>query len=247
VWLSNGDRISGGFLGWDERKINLQVNGKPLEVERSGIVAVGFDPALVNYALPQAGFLEVKLKDGTRLGVSSARIDEGNVEATARFGQKIRFVLGELASVHVIMNSYDYLSKRKPVKAAYFPYVGPTREFRIDRTVSGHLFELSGRSFEHGIGTQSRTLLAYRIEPSDRRFQALVGVDQRAGPLGSVVFRVLVDEKERFKSPPLSYRDAPQAIDVDVAGGKYLILDTSFGERGDVRDFADWVEARLLR
>jgi hypothetical protein len=247
VWLSNGDRLTGGFLGWNEHKIEMQVNGKPLEIERTGIVAVGFDPALVNYARPKSGFLEMKLKDGTRLGVSSARIEEGNILATTRFGQNIRFVLGELISVHVRSASYDYLTERKPVQTGYFPYVGPTREFQIDRTVDGHLFELSGQIFDRGIGAQSRTLLAYRIEPGDRRFQALVGVDQRAGPLGSVVFRVLVDGTERFASQPLSNRDAPQPIDVDVSGGKFLILDTGFGDRGNVRDFADWVEARLVR
>ena len=101
MWLSNGDRLSGGFLGWDERKIKMQVSGKPLEIERTGIVAVGFDPALVNYPRPKSGFLELTLKDGTRLGVTSARIDEGNVEATARFGQKVRFLLSELVGVHV--------------------------------------------------------------------------------------------------------------------------------------------------
>ena len=137
---------------------------------------------------PKSGFLEVKLKDGTRLGVTSARIDESNVEATSRFGQKVRFLLSELVSVHVRSPSYDYLTERKPVRAAYFPYVGPTREFRVDRTVDGHLFELSGQTFDRGIGTQSRTLLAYRIEPGDRRFQALVGVDERAGLAGQCCF-----------------------------------------------------------
>jgi hypothetical protein len=227
--------------------IKMQVNGKPLEVDRTGIVGVGFDAALVSYARPKSGFLEIKLKDGTRLGVSGARIEEGSVEATTRFGQTVRFVLSELVSVHVRSGSFDFLGERKPVQRGYFPYVGPTLEYRVDRTVNGHLFELSGQTFERGIGAGSRTLLAYRIEPGDRRFQALVGVDGRAGPLGSVVFRVLVDEKERFKSAPLSSRDAPQSIDVDVSGGKFLILDTSFGDRGNIRDFADWVEARLVR
>ena len=117
VWLSNGDRISGGFLGWDERKIKIQVNGKPVEIERTGITGVGFDPALVTYARPKSGFLEVKLKDGTRLGVTSARVDESNVEATARFGQKARFLLSELVSVHVRSPSCDYLAERKPVQS----------------------------------------------------------------------------------------------------------------------------------
>ena len=109
------------------------------------------------------------------------------------------------------------------------------------------MFELSGQTYERGLVAQSRTLLAYRLEPEDRRFQRLVGVDERAGSSGSVVFRVLIDNQERWKSQPLSSRDAPQLIDVDVTGGEFLILDTGFGERGNVRDLADWVEARLVR
>jgi hypothetical protein len=246
VWLSNGDQLSGNFLGYD-RLLKLLSDGKPREIDQSRIVAVGFDGSLVNYPRPKSGFLELTLYDGTRFGATDSRIDDGNIEATARFGGKVRFQLSELVGVHVVSQSYVYLTERKPVRTSYFPYVGPTREFRVDRTVDGHLFSLAGQVFDHGLGTQSRTLLAYRIEPGDRRFQALVGVDERAGPSGSVVFRVLVDKEQRFKSGPLSHRDAPQAIDVDLAGGKFLILDTDFGERGNIRDFANWVEARLVR
>ncbi len=247
VWLANGDRISGGFLGWDDRKIKMQVDGKPVEIERTGIVAVGFDPTLASYPRPRSGFLELTLKDGTRIGVSGARIDDGSVVATARFGLTVRCLLSDLVSVHVNSPRLVYLTERKPIEAKYIPYVGPTREFRADRTIDGHLFRLSGQLFDRGIGAQSRTLLAYRLEPGDLRFQALVGVDERAGPLGSVVFRVLVDNQERWKSPPMTDRDAPRAIDLDVSGGKFLILDTEFGDRGNVRDLADWVEARLIR
>ena len=42
----------------------------------------------------------------------------------------------------------------------------------------------------------------------------------------------------------MSIRDTPRPVDVDVAGGNVLILVTEFGDRGGVRDFADWVEAR---
>jgi len=247
VWMMNGDRLACGFLGLDDRKIKIQVEGKPVEIDRPGILAVGFDPALVNYPRPKSDFMEVTLTDGTRLGVEGARIDEGSVQATARFGQTIRFPLTALVRVHARSRSVVYLSERKPAEARYASYVGPTRDYRIDRTVDGHLMQLAGQTYDRGIGTQSRTLLAYAIEPGDRRFQALVGVDERAGPLGSVVFRVLVDGAERFKTPPLTDRDVPRSIDVDLAGGKFLILVTEFGDRGNVRDLADWVEARLIR
>jgi hypothetical protein len=74
----------------------------------------------------------------------------------------------------------------------------------------------------------------------------MVGQDARAGDLASVVFRVLVDRAEVYVSPPLTRRDPPVPIDVDVSGGGLLILVTEFGDRGDVQDCADWADARLI-
>ena len=45
----------------------------------------------------------------------------------------------------------------------------------------------------------------------------------------------------------MSVRDTPKPIDIDLTGAKVLILVTEFGERGEIRDFADWVEARIIR
>jgi len=247
VWLANGDRLAGGFLGLDPRRVKIQVDGKPALIERGGIVAIGFDPALASYPRPKSDFIEIALKDGTRLGVEDARLQDNLVVARTRFGRTIRFPLGELSRIHARSRAVVYLTDRKPIKATYVPYVGPTREYRSNRSVRGRGFHLAGQSFDRGIGTQSRTFLVYELEPGDRRFQALVGVDEQAGPLGSVVFRVLTGGDERYKSPPLTVTDAPRAIDIDLAGAKHLILITEYGDRGDVRDIADWVEARIIR
>jgi hypothetical protein len=248
VWLANGDRLSGGFLGLTDKMVRFQLGKSVLELDRLGVVALGFDPALVVYPKPKTGFLELTLSDGSRLGVTGPRIEQGHVLATTRFGASIRVPIAELLRIHARTQSVVYLSERPVGAERYVPYVGPPRPFRLDGTVEGHVMRLSGQEYDRGIGTQSRTLLAYRLEPGDRRFQAMVGVDDRAGPLGSVIFRILVDNnKEVFASPPLSARDTPRAIDVDLAGAKTLILITEFGDRGGVRDLADWVEARIIR
>lgn len=247
VWLANGDRLSGGFLGLDDRRVKLQVEGKPVEVERGGVVAIGFDPALVKYPVPEPGFVEVALRDGTRLGTQGASLQDHLVVAKTRFGRTIRFPLGEVSRIRVRSSKIIYLTEREPVKAKYIPYVGPIREFRRDRSVRGGAFHLGGQTFDRGIGMQSRTIIAYDLKPDDHRFQALVGVDDRAGPLGSVVFRVLTESGEKFQSPPLTKSDAPRPIDIDLTGAKHLILVTEYGDRGDVRDLADWVEARIIR
>jgi hypothetical protein len=211
------------------------------------VVALGFDPKVVNYPRPPSDFLEVTLKDGSRLGVTEARLEDGLILATTRFGTAIKFSLNDLVRVHGRSSSIVYLSERTVARDQYLSYVGPTRAYRIDCTVDGHVFHLGGQSYDRGIGTQSTTFLVFKIEPGDRRFQGLVGVDDRAGPLGSVVFRVLVDGKERFKTSPMTDHDVARAVDVDVAGARFLILATEFGDRGDVRDLADWVEARIVR
>jgi hypothetical protein len=247
VWLTNGDRLDGSFLGMDDRAIKLQVEGKPVEIDRGGAVAMGFDPGLIHYPRPKGAFLEATLSDGTRLGLTSVKLVDGNVEATTRFGKAVRFPMSGVSRLHSRSASLIYLSERKPAAAQYDSYIGPTRPYRVDRSVDGHRIQLGGQAYDRGIGTESRSLLAYRIEPGDRRFQALIGVDERAGPLGSVVFRVLVDRQERFKSAPMTDRDPPRSLDIDLAGGKVLILVTEFGDRGNVRDLADWAEARIVR
>jgi hypothetical protein len=247
VWMANGDRQTGGFLGLDDRIVNFQIEGKPVEIDRTGVIALGFDPAVANYTRPKSDFLEVTLADGTRLGVTDAKVDKGQVNAKTRFGQPVRFPITDLVRIDPRTQEVQYLSERKVDAQSYDSYFGPTRPVRLDRTIDGHRFQLGGRSYERGLGTQSRTLLAYRLKPGDRRFQALVGVDDRAGPLGSVVFRVLVDKEPLLTTPSLTARDLPKAIDIDVSRAKSLILITEFGDRGDVRDHADWVEARIIK
>jgi hypothetical protein len=247
LWLANGDRLTGGFLGLDEKRIKFQAPTGPIDLDRGGIVALGFDPAPVVYPRPEGPYLELTMADGSRLGVTNARIEQGHVVATTRFKSTIRLALSELVQVHARTSAIAYLSERKATAEQYVGYVGPTRPYRRDLNVDGHPLRLAGQGYDRGLGTQSRTLLAYRLAPGDARFQALVGLDDSAGPLGSVVFRVLVDGKERFVSPPMSVRDTPKPIDVELTGAKVLILVTEFGERGEIRDLADWVEARIIR
>jgi hypothetical protein len=247
LWLANGDRLTGGFVAMSAEIIQMQADTGRVEVARGGVTALAFDPALVAYPRPEGVFLELTLADGSRLGATDLRIEKGQLLAKARFGTTVRLPMTDLARVHVRGGPVSYLSERDEAAVQYVSYLGPTRTYRRDATVEGHAFLLAGQSYDRGLGTQSRTLLAYKLQSGDRRFQASVGVDDRAGPLGNVVFKVLADGKERFVSPPLSARDTPRTIDVDIAGARLLILITEFGERGGIRDFADWVEARVVR
>ena len=207
----------------------------------------GSTPAQVVYKRPAGPFFELTLVDGSRLGATNLKVERGQVVGQARFGAEIRLPLGELSQVHVVGGPVVYLSDREPDRFVYEPYIGPTRPHRRDSSVLGTPIRLGGREYDRGIGTQSRTLLLYRLEPGSKRFQATIGLDDGAGPLGSVGFKVLVDGKVRFESPAMGAKEPPKAVDLDVTGGKLLVLITEFGDRGDVQDGADWAEARIIR
>ena len=247
LWLANGDRLAGGLLGLDDKKIAFKPSTGKVELDRSGVIALAFDPKLVNYPAPKGPFYELTLVDGSRLGVTAVHVEGGQLQATTRYGQTIKVPLGELAQIHTKGGTVAYLSERSPTLTRYISYLGPTRPVRTDRAIDGQPLRVGGKVYDRGLGTQSRTYLAYRLEPGIKRLQALVGLNDRAGPLGSVVFRVVVDGEEKFASPPMSVRDTPKSIDINVAGAKSIVLITDFGERGEVRDHADWVEARLIR
>ena len=227
VWMANGDRLTGGFLGLDDRVVNFQVEGKPVEIDRTGVIAVGFDPAVTNYPRPQGDFLDVTLADGSRLGVAGLKLDKGQVTATARFGPpSIRFPISDLVRLEPRTPAVEYLSERPDRRSSYVSYFGPTRNCAARPQRRRSSISAARGVYDRGLGTQSRTLLAYRLKPGDRRFQALVGVDDRAGPLGSVVFRVLVDKvRPGSTTPPLTARDPPRAVDIDISQAKSLILD----------------------
>lgn len=244
----NDDRQVGGFLGLESRKVRFQRENGPPEIDRARVAALEFDPAVANYPEPKGAFPVVTFLDGSRLGAKSLKLESGQVVAETRFGATLRVPIANLARIHIQNGRVAYLSDRKETDAVFIGYLGSHRKsYGRDRTADGRTLKLGGEPFDRGIGTQSRTLLAYRLAPGDKRFQATVGLDDRAGALGSVVFRVLVDGKERFASPAMTGRDGPKSVDVDLSGARLLILATEFGERGDVQDLADWAEARIIR
>lgn len=249
AWLANGDRVVGALLGLDARKVRVQRDGADVELDRAGVVAVGFDPALAAYPKPEGLYFELTSRDGSRLGVSDCKLEKGRLVATARFGAALEIPLTEVSRLVARSPSIVYLSEQTEIAKKSVGYLGESDlPLGKDTTFDGQTaLHLGGRFYDHGLGMIPRTEVTYKLDASDKRFQSLVGLDDRAGARGSVVFRVLVDGEEKFATPAMTIRDAPRLIDVVVGGGKRLTLVTDAGEGGYVQDIADWVEPRLIR
>ncbi len=114
-----------------------------------------------------------------------------------------------------------------------------------DKSVDGNPLRIAGQTFDHGIGTHADGVLYIELAGGSKRFTAMVGVDDEAGRIGSVEFRVLADGKERFKSDIIEYGQKAQKVDLDVTGVEMLVLIVSSGPDGMNYDHADWVNAAL--
>src|SRR4029078_4051281 len=89
----------------------------------------------------------------------------------------------------------------KPASVKFTPYVGGDWPWEKDRNIFQGPLQLRGREFATGLGVHSRTALSYAIEPKDREFRAVVGIDDAAEDAGHVIFTVAVDDRTVWTRP----------------------------------------------
>jgi hypothetical protein len=107
---------------------------------------------------------------------------------------------------------------------------------------------IGAREYQRGVGHHAPGEIVLDVSEGFDRFEAEVGVQWQGGNTpGSVEFEVLVDGKKAFTSGIQREGDAPQAVNVPLAGARTLIL--RLGDAGDglAFDAANWAEARLVR
>ena len=166
LWLTNGDRRTGGFLGLTEQKVRFQRDRTEAALERSGIVAIGFDPAIVNYPSPKEPFLELTFVDGSRLGVSDCKIERGRVVATMRFGAQFRAALAHVARIHVRSGSVAYLrTERKPKRSTWaISDLTVATMGAIETSKDGYSASVDNRTIEASERSRARCLLTSLME-----------------------------------------------------------------------------------
>jgi alpha-galactosidase len=115
-----------------------------------------------------------------------------------------------------------------------------------NKSVDNHPLFLDGKRFEHGFGTHANSTLRIALGGKADLFTATVGVDDEVGTRGTVVFKVIGDNKTLWESSILHGGDPAQSVSVDLHGVKTVILQV--GDAGDdvTYDHADWAEAKIV-
>ncbi|MGB7565974.1 MAG: NPCBM/NEW2 domain-containing protein, partial [Prochlorococcaceae cyanobacterium] len=110
----------------------------------------------------------------------------------------------------------------------------------------GRTLTLNGTTYPKGLGVHSFSSLTYSLGGSYNIFQSYIGIDDEVGSSGSVVFRILADGVEIFRSGTLTGASDPQFVNLDVTGRQtlQLIVDDADGSNG--YDHANWADAQLI-
>lgn len=172
------------------------------------------------------------------------RIARGEISGKTASGIAIRAKTNQLVSLGYRGGRFDHLSdlatqsiERKPffplpelpARKVMLDFVCPVR---LDRSPDNNPIRLHGRRFEKGIGVRPETTISWKLDGTYKRFRTTCGIDDevlgaeygRGAGTGSVVFRVLLDDKEVWNSGIVSGGKAPKHVELKLGTARKLSL-----------------------
>jgi len=118
----------------------------------------------------------------------------------------------------------------------------------LHNAVFGGPFHLGGKVYHRGLFCHAPSKIVVRLGAPGKTFSAVVGVDTNrftAGGKGSIVFGVVVGEKERFRSGVLREGMGGVDVNVDLGGAREFVIAVEDAGDGIACDTADWAEANV--
>jgi len=257
VLLRNGDVVSGNITGLEFRngEGEMQIdNGKERSAIAVGkVVVIAFGNKLARARKAIGPYARAVLLNGTRLSLTAPTIRDGVLSATTLYRDPVQIPLSGLAALDIYQGPADYLSDLKPAKYQYRSYQGEQYDWAADRNLEGHPLQLKTpigvQTYDKGVAVHGECTLSYDLAGQYTRFESVVGLDARLGTRGSVELQALVDGKLQKigNDKPLTVDNGPWHIKVDVNGAKELTLKILWGDGGNVGDYVNWCDARLIR
>ena len=228
-----------GLDGWEFR-LPTRLQKAPLDKAYGVVFGVGPTPPIAKSAM-------IRLESGSSFTADISSADAFFLKLkTAAFGD-VWIPWTTVGRIDLRSRRVTVLSDLTPVAQTGGSALGVEWPMQKDRNVVGGPLRLAGRTIARGLGVHGGTTLVYTRDGGYEKISATVGIDDAIGRRGSVVFRVLGDGKELFKTDVLRGGMPPVAVNVEVVGVKKLELFADPADGLDIGDHADWGEARLIR
>ncbi|MFM2095399.1 MAG: hypothetical protein RIS70_2523 [Planctomycetota bacterium] len=259
--LANGDRVVGQWqepvtdANGDEPSANVRWKSRAgtIEVPWDRVRCLRFRTKLQPSADAR---LIVGFNDGSKLMLRSLQSDGERIELELVCGLRLKAtaesVMDAVVSIESLSTDRVFLSDLEPLSYKHVPYLSKSWPLGNDRTSLGTSLHSSGAIVSKGLGMHSTSRVAYDVSAGYARFESLIGLDENVGVMGSVVFRVFVDQGDgmwaaAYESPVMRVGDKAEPVSIDISKAERIALIVDAADRGDLQDHANWLYARLVR
>ena len=260
LYLENGDVLSGQFQQLQPSAdghadtLRFATQGRPVLLAPENVTSLAFRFDTPTPSSPEPRMM-IGLRDGSRLFVR--RFETSGPLRRLLLDERIAFetdpagLWSEVTSLQPLGGEVRYLSDLELSGYRHIPLLQQTRELGRDRNPRGGYLRSGDRLYLKGLGMPTAARVVCPLQGNFRRFEAELALDDLAGNRGSVVFRVFLSDnaggwEPAYTSPPIRGGEPPVSIAIDVTGAQALVLLAEMGAWGDVRDYANWLNARLI-
>jgi hypothetical protein len=270
--LKNGDHIAGrltaapassearddfGLLAFG---VAMRPSSPPVAVSVDDTVAVSLQTDARARFAAAIQVTWIGFQDGSILAVDAVDLRASEVRLTLSCGEHVTLssedIWNEIRLVQPLGTTIRYLSDLTAIGYQHSPFLELKRSLGRDRNVLGGQLRSAGGIHLKGLGMPTTSRVVYEVTRRDRRFCAELVLDAAAEKHGSVVYRVYLEQQQgaqeasweaAYTSPVVRGGDPPRAISLDISRATKIALIVDFADRGDERDYANWLHARFLR
>lgn len=197
------------------------------------------------------------LRDGSVVRGPISSWQDGKVVIDHKVLNK-QVTLEESALLSITMKNgrYQYLSDMDFAKApeerpfylpSDFKYEDYLFKARRDAAQGGGPISIRGKTFAKGLGVHAISKLTFDVNRGYKRFLAEVGLDDSAGDLASVEFKVYADGKLVWESGVLRRSSGAKTIDIEILNANQIVLEVTAADNADIQDRANWANAKVVR
>jgi hypothetical protein len=251
VSLSNGDQLTGEVEKIEGGTVTIMTSGQRVDLPLSRVEAIRLQPDAPDEQ-PVARGLIVGAQDGSLFYARKVSTESNKVAIELSDGGTLHGAsLADIAVLQSLGGKFEYLSDVKNADYRSVPYLSLEWPLARDRNVLGAPLVVRGKRYLKGLGMHSAGRLTFNFERAYRKFESEIAIDDLAKGRGSVVFGVYVQRAsgwtEVFTSNTIRGGEPPEPVSVDLTGTSGLTLTVDYADRGDELDYADWLDARLVK
>ena len=255
ILLVSGDKIDGNIEKIENEIAYFRSKAIKVEIPLGRIRAVRFGQS--DERKTTEWKYEIGLRDGSIFYADDFSLTVKSMTIVATLGA----VLQSHDAVRPVRDGVVCMFRRKRNDVVYLsdipnpayrhrPFLSLKLPLGVDQNVLGSHLQHGECLYSKGLGMPSGSRVVFDLNATFDRFETKLGIDQSAGDEGAVIFRVLVNDgswRQVYRSETVRGGQALLPLSLPVRGAKQLALAVDYGDRADVKDYANWIDARLIK